>query len=160
MLRNHSHTKWKRYVSLVSACCLSPSLASDFLLLSISVGEKSYLCDLCGFAGGTRHALTKHRRQHTGNQQHSHPELMLQANATSCCMCRPSVSWPVIDTWGSEQPQYLLFTVLATVCCVSLTHTGIAVWHAAVSDRHVYQYGWLNLRFLISVIISPCHSVA
>nr|XP_044636630.1 Krueppel-like factor 14 [Equus asinus]XP_044636631.1 Krueppel-like factor 14 [Equus asinus]XP_044636632.1 Krueppel-like factor 14 [Equus asinus] len=28
-------------------------------------GEKSFLCDLCGFAGGTRHALTKHRRQHT-----------------------------------------------------------------------------------------------
>ncbi|XP_046498679.1 zinc finger protein 407-like [Equus quagga] len=29
-------------------------------------GDKSFLCDLCGFAGGTRHALTKHRRQHTG----------------------------------------------------------------------------------------------
>lgn len=31
-------------------------------------GEKSFLCDLCGFAGGTRHALTKHRRQHTGEK--------------------------------------------------------------------------------------------
>ncbi|TWW79574.1 hypothetical protein D4764_10G0006040 [Takifugu flavidus] len=31
-------------------------------------GEKSYLCDMCGFAGGTRHALTKHRRQHTGER--------------------------------------------------------------------------------------------
>ncbi|CAG12852.1 unnamed protein product [Tetraodon nigroviridis] len=30
--------------------------------------EKSYLCDMCGFAGGTRHALTKHRRQHTGER--------------------------------------------------------------------------------------------
>ena len=32
-------------------------------------GEKSYLCDMCGFAGGTRHALTKHRRQHTGEMR-------------------------------------------------------------------------------------------
>jgi len=38
----------------------------------VSKGEKSYLCDLCGFAGGTRHALTKHRRQHTGEHQHTH----------------------------------------------------------------------------------------
>ncbi|KAG8133413.1 hypothetical protein E2320_011204, partial [Naja naja] len=34
-------------------------------LFIIATGEKSFLCDLCGFAGGTRHALTKHRRQHT-----------------------------------------------------------------------------------------------
>ncbi|NXL08483.1 ZN407 protein, partial [Mesembrinibis cayennensis] len=35
-------------------------------LFIVATGEKSFLCDLCGFAGGTRHALTKHRRQHTG----------------------------------------------------------------------------------------------
>lgn len=46
-----------------------------FFSQSVSTGEKSYLCDLCGFAGGTRHALTKHRRQHTGEQQHTHSEL-------------------------------------------------------------------------------------
>ncbi|NWX17125.1 ZN407 protein, partial [Aegotheles bennettii] len=37
-------------------------------LFIVATGEKSFLCDLCGFAGGTRHALTKHRRQHTGEK--------------------------------------------------------------------------------------------
>uniref|UniRef100_A0A3B4AX77 C2H2-type domain-containing protein n=1 Tax=Periophthalmus magnuspinnatus TaxID=409849 RepID=A0A3B4AX77_9GOBI len=51
--------------------CAWPSCHYAFLTLSAMKDhyrthtEKSYLCDLCGFAGGTRHALTKHRRQHT-----------------------------------------------------------------------------------------------
>uniref|UniRef100_A0A3Q3BRP5 Zinc finger protein 407 n=1 Tax=Kryptolebias marmoratus TaxID=37003 RepID=A0A3Q3BRP5_KRYMA len=51
--------------------CAWPSCHYAFLNLSAMKDhyrthtEKSYLCDLCGFAGGTRHALTKHRRQHT-----------------------------------------------------------------------------------------------
>uniref|UniRef100_A0A3B5AKV0 Zinc finger protein 407 n=1 Tax=Stegastes partitus TaxID=144197 RepID=A0A3B5AKV0_9TELE len=53
--------------------CAWPSCHYAFLNLSAMKDhyrthtEKSYLCDLCGFAGGTRHALTKHRRQHTSN---------------------------------------------------------------------------------------------
>uniref|UniRef100_A0A3Q1H2E6 Zinc finger protein 407 n=1 Tax=Acanthochromis polyacanthus TaxID=80966 RepID=A0A3Q1H2E6_9TELE len=54
--------------------CAWPSCHYAFLNLSAMKDhyrthtEKSYLCDLCGFAGGTRHALTKHRRQHTGER--------------------------------------------------------------------------------------------
>uniref|UniRef100_A0A3B3TUQ5 Zinc finger protein 407 n=1 Tax=Poecilia latipinna TaxID=48699 RepID=A0A3B3TUQ5_9TELE len=54
--------------------CIWPSCHYAFLNLSAMKDhyrthtEKSYLCDLCGFAGGTRHALTKHRRQHTGER--------------------------------------------------------------------------------------------
>uniref|UniRef100_A0A3Q3Q604 C2H2-type domain-containing protein n=1 Tax=Monopterus albus TaxID=43700 RepID=A0A3Q3Q604_MONAL len=53
--------------------CAWPSCHYAFLNLSAMKDhyrthtEKSYLCDLCGFAGGTKHALTKHRRQHTSN---------------------------------------------------------------------------------------------
>ncbi|XP_061806017.1 zinc finger protein 407 [Nerophis lumbriciformis] len=55
--------------------CSWPSCHYAFLNLSAMkdhyrthTGEKKFLCDLCGFAGGTRHALTKHRRQHTGER--------------------------------------------------------------------------------------------
>lgn len=54
---------------------LYPSSCSSSL--NLSAGEKSYLCDMCGFAGGTRHALTKHRRQHTGEQRHAYPDANL-----------------------------------------------------------------------------------
>ncbi|RLW13254.1 hypothetical protein DV515_00000105 [Chloebia gouldiae] len=45
-------------------CMLKFNYNNGLLELTLK-SEKSFLCDLCGFAGGTRHALTKHRRQHT-----------------------------------------------------------------------------------------------
>lgn len=62
------------FLSLLMSLMLCPSFSHS--LTSVSSGEKSYLCDLCGFAGGTRHALTKHRRQHTGKHGCTRPRHM------------------------------------------------------------------------------------
>lgn len=71
---------------------------SALSLLFISAGEKSYLCDLCGFAGGTKHALTKHRRQHTGKRAAT--PLYTQTWGLSC-------SRIVIDTEIWTEPVWL-----------------------------------------------------
>lgn len=109
------------YLSVLTSICtcnhpllrywnLLQTFHSLLILFLPPLGEKTYLCDMCGFAGGTRHALTKHRRQHTGGQRLWHPDVN-------------QLGVRVERDWHSEQLLFISHTLCNGLLSRAHTHT-------------------------------------